>query len=154
MLPLMSNVPAAYASGMLPGLPAVPQAGPSLPLENCGKMPAATQASTVGRNHGSAVADPPQELFTTCGRRSGSGFAPVRSVGARMNCPEDSSAACEQVRSSHPLAAIQVAPGATPIWLPLPSSPTMVPVTCVPWPLLSHGASEGSPHTRDGSHQL
>ena len=28
--------------------------------------------------------------------------------------------------------AIQRAPGATPIWLPAPSSPTMVPVTWVP----------------------
>jgi len=28
---------------------------------------------------------------------------------------------------------------ATPTWLPVPSSPTMVPMVCVPWPLLSPG---------------
>src|SRR4029079_417159 len=47
-------------------------------------------------------------------------------------------------------AAIQRAPGATPIVLPLRSPPTIVPVVCVPWPLLSYGDS-CSPY---GSNQL
>jgi hypothetical protein len=52
------------------------------------------------------------------------------------------------------LAAIHLAPGATPIWLAPPSSPTIVPMVCVPWALLSHGVTDGLPHTLDGSNQL
>ena len=39
MFPPTSNAPAAYVSGRSPGEPAVPQAGPSFPFENAGKMP-------------------------------------------------------------------------------------------------------------------
>src|SRR5690606_3150392 len=46
-LPLMSNPPAAYDSGRLPGLDACPHAGPGFPEANCGKIPAATHACTV-----------------------------------------------------------------------------------------------------------
>jgi hypothetical protein len=35
---------------------------------------------------------------------------------------------------------IHFAPGATPIWLPAPSSPTVVPAVWVPWPWSSQGA--------------
>ena len=35
---------------------------------------------------------------------------------------------------------IHFAPGATPTWLPAPSSPDVVPVVCVPWEWSSHGA--------------
>src|SRR5690554_7739062 len=89
-LPLMSNPPAAYDSGRLPGLDACPHAGPGFPEANCGKIPAATHACTVDRYHGSVSAPPPQELFTTCGRISGFSFSPCRSVGARLNWPGDS----------------------------------------------------------------
>ena len=86
------------------------------------------------------------------GARSGRGLAPVRSVGASIHCAGGSSAASEQVFVSQPLAAIHFAPGATPIWLPAPSSPTMVPIVWVPWSLLSHGAADGQ--MREGSNQL
>ena len=41
--------------------------------------------------------------------------------------------------------AIQLAAGATPIWLPKPSSPVMVPMVCVPWLLSSQGTVVLSP---------
>src|SRR5215204_5859703 len=116
-------------------------------------MPDARQAVTVARYQVSPP-PPPQELLTMFGRRSGRGFARLRSVGARIHWPEASSAASEQLLVSQPLAAIHRAPGATPIWLPVPSSPSMVPIVCEPWLLLSHGASDGVPHTFDGSNQL
>jgi hypothetical protein len=40
---------------------------------------------------------------------------------------------------------IHFAPGATPIWLPAPSSPTTVPVVCVPCALSSHGWTVSAP---------
>ncbi len=116
------------------------QPGPALPLENAGKIPDARQAFTVARYQVSPP-PPPQELLTMFGRRSGRGFAPARSVGARIHWPEASSAASEQLLLSQPFAAIHRAPGATPIWLPAPSSPSIVPMVWVPWLLLSHGAS-------------
>ena len=89
------------------------------------------------------------------GRRFGCGFWPLRSVGASMHWPEDSSALVEQLLVSQPLAAIHFACGATPIWFVpgLPSSPTIVPIVCVPWPLLSQGVPTVA-HTADGSYQL
>src|SRR2546422_4137964 len=97
---------------------------------------------------------PPQELFTTWGRRSGRGFPPFKSVGARIHWAEAVRAAAEQSLVSQPLAAIHWARGATPIWLAPPSSPIMVPMVCVPCPLLSHGASAGLAHALEGSNQL
>src|SRR5690606_4095531 len=84
-LPLMSNPPEEYASSRLPGLSACPHAEPGLPEANCGKIPAATHACTVGRYHGSVSAGPPHELFNTCGRFDESGLSPLRSVGSNMN---------------------------------------------------------------------
>ena len=54
---------------------ALPQLEPLFPTENCGKIPAAIQASTEAM-YQSSPEPPPQELFTTCGRRSGRGFSP------------------------------------------------------------------------------
>src|SRR5215204_5550992 len=116
-------------------------------------MPDARQAVTVARYQVSPP-PPPQELLTMFGRRSGRGLAPPRSVGARIHWPEASRAASEQVLVSQPFAAIHRAPGATPIWLPAPSSPSMVPIVWLPWLLLSHGARDGVPQTLDGSNQL
>src|ERR1700754_2271784 len=114
-------------------------------------MPAATQARTMSVYHESPP-PPPHELLTMSGRRSGRGFWPFRSVGARIHWPEASRAESLQVFISHPLAAIHLAPGATPISLPAPSSPTIVPIVWVPWLLLSHGAAVGQ--MCDGSNQL
>ena len=41
---------------------------------------------------------------------------------------------------------IHFASGATPTWLPAPSSPTAIPIVCVPWPWSSHGAVLLKPH--------
>ena len=73
-----------------------------------------------------------------------SGFSPLRSVGSSIHSPDSMRAVS---LGQQPLAAIHRAPGATPIWLPAPSSPTIVPIVCVPWPLPSHGAS---PHSAGG----
>src|SRR2546421_6671810 len=110
-----SKAPELYAALYPPGVPVVPHDGPALPLEKAGKMPAATQESTIWLYHGSRAPEP-QELFTTSGARSGRGLRPDRSVGATIHWPAASSAAREQENDSQPLAAIQVAPGATPIW--------------------------------------
>ncbi len=56
-----------------------------------------------------------------------------------------------QLLLMQPLAAIHFASGATPIWLPKPSSPIIVPMVCVPWLLLSPGAVGKVPV---GSNQL
>ena len=92
-----------------------------------------------------------------CGRRSGRGFAPVE-VGRREDPLRRRRAEPQSEHEfvSQPFAAIQRACGATPIWLApgSPSSPTIVPIVCVPWPLLSHGTSDGLPQTCDGSNQL
>src|SRR5215216_2862472 len=111
-------------------------------------MPEATHALTIPWYHGSPP-PPLHELLTMCGRRSGRGFAPVRSVGARIHWPDASRAESEHEFVSQPLAAIQRACGATPIWFVpgSPSSPTIVPIVCVPWLLLSHGTSDGFPQT-------
>src|SRR4030095_13715651 len=42
---------------------------------------------------------------------------------------------------------IHFAPGATPILLEPPSSPTIVPIVCVPWSVSSHGNGESGPQT-------
>src|SRR4051812_29500059 len=120
------------------------------PLENDAKMPAATHAVTMSLYQGSCTV-PPQELFTTSGARSGRGFAPFRSVGATIHCPAASSEDSLHELDSQPFALIHFAPGATPIRL-VPSSPTIVPMVCVPWSTLSQGAAAGQ--TLPGSNQL
>jgi hypothetical protein len=135
-------------------VPEVLQLGPLFPFEKAGKMPEAIQALTVAWYHGSPP-PPPHELLTMCGLRSGRGFWPARFVGARIHCPEASRAEFEHELDSHPFAAMKRARGATPIWFTAPvSSPTIVPIVCVPCPLLSHGTSDGVPHTLEGSNQL
>ena len=56
----------------------------------------------------------PQELLMMFGRLVTSGLSPSRSVGASIHWPDEISAASE---GQQPLAAIHLAPGATPIWL-------------------------------------
>ena len=88
------------------------------------------------------------------GRRFGSGFCPLVLVGASIHWPEARSAAVSQELVAQPFDAIHFACGATPIWFGpgSPSSPTIVPIVCVPWPLLSHGVR--LPQTPVGSFQL
>src|SRR5512138_3896991 len=109
-------------------------------------MPAATQLCTICW-YQLLPPLPPHELLTTFGRRSGRGFCPLRSVGARIHCPAASSDEVLQLLCSQPLAAIHLACGATPMRLVPgePSSPTMVPMVWVPWLLLSQGTRDGLP---------
>src|SRR5690606_17322505 len=142
--------PTEYAGRLSAGELAVLQPGPELPAENTGKMPAFRQALMVAWYQVSPR-PPPHELFTMSGALDGSAFWPLRSVGATIHCPADSRWLLEQELVPQPLAAIHFAPGATPIWLLPPPSPTMVPMVWVPWPLLSHGEA---PQIPVGSCQL
>src|SRR4029453_2759231 len=81
-----------------------------------------------------------QLLFITCGRRVGFGFCPLRSVGAMKNWKHSVYVAGVPLFWSMFRQPIHFAPGATPIWLPAPSSPTAVPVVCVPCELSSQGS--------------
>ena len=87
------------------------------------------------------------ELPTTFGRLLGSGLAPFSSVGARKNWRHSMYVLGRPVPLSMLRQAIHFAPGASPIWLPAPSSPTAVPMTWVPWPKSSHGVFELKPQT-------
>ena len=60
----MSKAPTPTLSGKLVGEATTPQAGPALPLDHTGKMPAATQACTPSRKVVFAPLLSPQELFT------------------------------------------------------------------------------------------
>ena len=86
-----------------------------------------------------------------CGRRAGSAPDPSSRVGASIHWPDSSSALSEQLLDSQPFAAIQRAPGATPMLFAPPSPPTIVPIVWVPWLLLSHGIPPA--RTCDGSNQ-
>ena len=127
----------------LPGEPLVWQPGPLLPLDHAPQIPEAAQAFCTSSMNGSLLGTRvPHELLMMFGRLVTSGFSPSRSVGASIHSPDSISAASE---GQHPLAWIQVAPGATPIWLAPPSSPTIVPIVWVPWPSVSQGASPQVP---------
>ena len=62
----------------------------------------------------------------------GSGSAPLMRVGARNHCMHSIYRAGVPMFESMLRQPIHFALGAIPIWLPCPSSPTMVPVVCVP----------------------
>jgi hypothetical protein len=62
----------------------------------------------------------------------GSGSLPLIRVGARNHCMHSIYRAGVPKFASMLRQPIHFAPGAIPIWLPWPSSPTMVPVVCVP----------------------
>ena len=70
-------------------------------------------------------------VLTGGGRSAPAATSPTRGAGRR--------------RSQQPLVSIHSASGATPIWLPAPSSPIMVPMVWVPWPSRSQGPLEQSP---------
>src|SRR4030095_1775116 len=92
---VMSVAPLENDSGESPGeLGVAHPRKPSLPLAKVGKIPAARQLCTTPWYQSSPPV-PPHELFTTCGRRVGSGSARFRSQGARMKSPHSSSAKAE-----------------------------------------------------------
>ena len=72
-----------------------------------------------------------------CGRFFALASVPLSLVGASIHWPDATRPASEP---QQPFDAIHLAFGATPIWFAPPSSPTMVPIVWVPWPLLSNGA--------------
>src|SRR5262245_66151417 len=89
------------------------------------------------------------ELPITFGRLDGSGLAPFRSVGARKNCRHSMYVLGRPTPSSMFRHAIHRARGATPIWLPLPSSPSAALIGCVPCempPTLSSSQGAGRLH--------
>src|SRR5918999_2043052 len=130
-----SVAPTPKASGKLPGEPTVPRAGPALPFANAGKIPAATQARTSGRNSVVYVASEPHELFTTSGALDGS--PPGASIHWK---PSWMMLVVVEPESRKILTAIHSASGATPTTSP-GGPPTIVPVTCVPCPLPSPGVA-------------
>src|SRR5690606_3587322 len=124
----------------LPGDELLWQLEPALPLAKTLKMPDASQAALMSSMNG-ALEGPsvPQELLTMFGRLPASGFSPSRSVGSSIHCPDSIRASS---LGQQPLAAIHLAPGATPIWFSPPSSPIIVPIVWVPWlnwRSMSHG---------------
>src|SRR6476659_7894379 len=97
----------------------------------------------------SSLAGQPQLLLITSGRFVGSGFWPLRSVGAMKNWKHSVYVSGRPTPSSMLWQPIHFAPGATPISLTPPlsvSAPTVVPVVCVPCALSSHGWTELNPH--------
>ena len=115
-----------------------------LPDDQTLKMPAAIQASSMAWKKSSKLCSTswPHELLMMWAL-DGSGLFPRTSVGASSHQPDRSSDSTP-VLSQQPFVAIHCASGATPTWL-APSSPTMVPMVCVPCPLSSHGASAHVP---------
>src|SRR5207244_6509976 len=112
-----------------------------------------THSCHVSAYNGPAV-PPPHELLPMYVLKSTRGLLPFRSVVAMTHWPDAISASTVQEDDSQPLAAIHFACGATPIWFApgSPSSPTMVPIVCVPCASVSHGMFPE--HSWRGSHQL
>ena len=126
------------------------QPEPLLPAETTTSMPAArTFSTTVFRTLGSvqpSLGGQPQELLMTCGALVGSGFWSLQ-VRRRDEPLEALGVASPGVPLPWSMfrQPIHFAPGAMPIWLPPPSSPTIVPIVCVPWSVSSHGATASWP---------
>src|SRR5437588_11190021 len=134
---------------MAGGSSTVLQRGPALPAETSTRIPAACVFSTivcsvVGAQ--SSLAGQPELLYMTSGRRSGFGFWLFRSVGAMNHWKHSVYVSGLPTPSSMLWQPIHLAPGATPICLVLPSSPTALAVVCAPCALSSHGAIALKPH--------
>src|SRR5262249_12724559 len=112
-------------------------------------IPAAACASTAACN---VSAEHPSEgghsheLFVMSGALVGSGSFSLIRVGARNHCMHSIYRAGVPVLASMLRQPIHFAPGAIPIWLPMPSSPIIVPVVWLPWELSSQGKGESLPH--------
>ena len=95
--------------------------------------PRASSAEPVDRTSGRRRASPRVvDDVGPLGPGAGSGRS-NRSARA-SSAPHAIRVASVQLPVGSPSHAIQRAPGATPIWLAPPSSPTIVPIVCVPWP--------------------
>src|SRR6267143_442029 len=86
-----------------------------------------------------------QELLVISGAFVGSGSPPPIRVGARNHCMHSMYLAGVPALASMLRQPIHFAPGAIPIWLPAPSSPTIVPVVWLPWARSSQGSGESFP---------
>src|SRR5437899_793921 len=135
---------------MAAGSSTVEQPGPALPAATTIIIPAAACASTAACN---VLAEQPsegghsQELLVISGALVGSGSPPPIRVGARNHCMHSMYLAGVPKFASMLRQPIHFAPGAIPIWLPAPSSPTIVPVVWLPWPWSSQGKGESFPQT-------
>ena len=89
---LLPTEPTLNAEGVSPGELSVPQplsvSPPVFPAANTGTIPAARSAAMALSNT-RLPPQPPQELFTTCGRRAGSGLVPGQ-IGRRQHPLEGS----------------------------------------------------------------
>src|SRR5213595_563060 len=130
------------------GFCTVEQPGPEFCAADTIIIPAAACASTAACNE--AVEQPSegghsQELLVMSGALVGSGSLPLIRVGARNHCMHSMYLAGVPLPTSMLRQPIHFAPGAIPIWLPMPSSPIAVPVVCVPWKKSSQGKGESFP---------
>src|SRR6266480_1145197 len=113
------------------GFCTVEQAGPEFCAADTIIMPAAACASTAAC---SVFAEQPSEgghsheLLVMSGAFVGSGSVPLMRVGARNHCMHSMYLAGVPAFASMLRQPIHFAPGAIPIWLPIPSSPIIVPV--------------------------
>src|SRR6266581_4948298 len=126
----------------------VEQLGPSLPAPATIMIPAAACASTAACNVSTeqpSEGGQPQELMVMSGALVGSGSPPPIRVGARNHCMHSMYLAGVPLLASMLRQPIHFAPGAIPIWLPIPSSPIKVPVVWEPWPRSSQGKGESLP---------
>src|SRR4029077_2477669 len=111
-------------------------------------MPAAAWASTADCNvlaEQPSEAGQPQELMVISGALVGSPWPPPIGYGARKNSTNSMYLDGVPLPWSMLRQPIHLAPGAIPIWLPAPSSPTTVPMVWVPCPLSSQGSGESFP---------
>ena len=128
--------PTAKAPGLFAGLALFER---KLPAANTGTIPAARRAWMSWAN---SRLQPPEanvhELLTTCGASAVAGSPSGSSShwNARWVLLVRLWPASLKIR-----AAIQRAPGATPIDVPPALPPTITPITWVPWPLMSVGAA-------------
>jgi hypothetical protein len=112
----------------------VPAPGPKFPAENTGTIPSATHVRITWLNQVSFASSAVQELLTTAGKSRVEGFpsgSTTHWAAARRLLPRP------DPFPPIALATITLAPGATPMGVPLASPPTIVPMVWVPWPLSS-----------------
>src|SRR5437763_17069381 len=111
-------------------------------------MPAAACASTAACNVSKeqpSEAGHSQELLVMSGALVGSGLPPPIWVGARNHSIHSMYLAGVPALASMLRQPIHFAPGAIPIWLPVPSSPIIVPVVWLPLASSSHGKGASLP---------
>src|SRR5215831_5257049 len=113
------------------GFSTVEQLGPEFCAADTIMMPAAACASTAAcnvSNEQPSEAGHSQELMVISGALVGSPCPPPIGYGARNHSMHSMYRAGVPLPTSMLRQPIHCAPGAIPIWLPLPSSPIAVPV--------------------------